>query len=731
MGWFDEQIRQRKNSDQQMFEDSFVRLAGAVLGRRAMEEMEEDYIVSSHALDEILKFYHLKPSDAPPSAMEIEEQIEYAMRPHGIMHRVIELEGQWYKDAFGPILAFEKETGKAVALIPKGLFGYNYIDSVTGKKITVNSHNMGNFMERGVTFYKPLPQKKLSMMNLLMYIRGTLAHGDRILVVVAALTVAIVNTLVPKLTWILTGPVLNRSNYGILNGMTIFLICVIISAHLFTTIKNLVLQRLTIKTDLSIRAAVMMRILSMPSSFFRKYSAGELSSRAESVNSICNMIINILLSTGLTGIMFVIYIAQVIDYAPTLMVPAVIVILGTSTVSFLSVRMQIAILRKKIELSAKQSGLSYSMLTGIEKIRLTGSEKRVFARWASVYAKEAECEYNPPFFLKISGVVSTAISLFGTVILYYFAAKAGIDSAQYIAFNVAYGMAMGAFSSLSDVALSIGQIKPLLEMANPILNEEPEVPENAERVTGVTGKIDVEHIYFRYDEKAPYVINDLSFKIRQGEYVAVVGTTGCGKSTLLRLLLGFEKPESGSIFYDGKDMSRLDLTSLRRGIGTVVQNGRLMAGSIYDNITLSCSAPTVEKAWKAAETAAIADDIRQMPMGMNTLVSENQSGFSGGQKQRILIARALASEPAVLFFDEATSALDNKNQKKVSDAIDKLNCTRIVIAHRLSTIKNCDRILVMDKGKIVEEGTYEKLIKGKGLFAELVDRQRLDNETDN
>jgi len=731
MGWFDEQIRQRKHSDQEMFEESFVRLAGAVLGKRAMEQMEEDYIVSSHALDDILRYFHYKPSPNPPSAMGIEEQIEYAMRPHGIMYRIIDLEDSWYKDSFGPILAFEEESGKAVALLPKGLSGYRFNDLTTGKKATVNSRNASRFMKKGVVFYRPFPQKKLSMKDLLLYIRGTLGHGDRILVGVAALAVAIVNTLVPKLTWILTGPVLNRSNSGILNGIAVFIVCVIISTHLFTAIRNLVTNRIKIKSDISIRSAVMMRILSMPSSFFRKHSAGELSSRAESVSGVCNMIVNIILSTGLTAVMFVIYLTQVIDFAPVLVVPAVVVIVCTTTVSFLSVKKQADILRNKIELSAKQLGLSYSMISGIEKIRLTGSEKRIFARWASLYAKEAEYEYNPPLFLKINGVISTAITLFGTVVLYYFAAYSGVEASQYIAFNMAYGMAMGAFSSLSDVALSIGQIQPLLEMANPLLNEEPEVPENAEIVTNVSGKIDVDHLYFRYNEQAPYVVRDLSFKIRPGEYIAIVGTTGCGKSTLMRLLLGFEKPEKGSIFYDGKDMSKLDLRSLRSKMGAVVQNGKLMAGSIYDNIMLSTSSPSIEKAWKAAATAAVADDIMQMPMGMNTLVSENQSGFSGGQKQRILIARALAPEPSILFFDEATSALDNKNQKNVSEAIDELKCTRIVIAHRLTTIKKCDRILVMNEGQIVEEGSYEQLIKKKGLFKELVERQRVDNETDN
>ncbi|MBR4320456.1 MAG: ATP-binding cassette domain-containing protein, partial [Oscillospiraceae bacterium] len=416
------------------------------------------------------------------------------------------------------------------------------------------------------------------------------------------------------------------------------------------------------------------------------------------------------------------------DFAPALVIPSFIIILTTVIFSTISSVVQIQISKKQMELNAKESGMTYSMISGIQKIKLAGAEKRFFARWLNLYADSAELIYAPPTFIKVNSVITTAISLISNIILYFLAVDSGIDQSNYYAFTASYGAVMGAFSSLAGTALSVGRIKPILDMAKPFLETEPEVADNKEIITKISGNIELNNIYFRYHENAPYIVNNMSLKIHSGEYVAIVGKTGCGKSTLMRLLLGFEKPEKGAIYYDGKDLNRLDLSSLRRKIGTVMQTGGLFQGDIYSNIVISAPHLTLEDAWEAAEKAGIAEDIRSMPMGMHTLISEGQGGISGGQKQRIMIARAIAPKPKILMFDEATSALDNKTQKQVSQALDAMGCTRIVIAHRLSTIKHCDRILVLDKGQIIEDGSYDELIAKGGYFAELVERQRLDTQ---
>ena len=343
-----------------------------------------------------------------------------------------------------------------------------------------------------------------------------------------------------------------------------------------------------------------------------------------------------------------------------------------------------------------------------------------------MYSKGAKLLYDPPMLLKVNTVLTTAISLIGTIVIYFAAVENGVSVAEYYAFNTAYGMVSGAFISLAGIALSAAQIKPILEMAKPILEAQPEVAEEKQVVERLMGGIELNNITFSYNENMPNVLDGVSLKISPGQYVAIVGKTGCGKSTLMRIMLGFEKPQRGAVYYDGKDLERIDLKSLRRNIGTVMQAGKLFTGDIYSNIVITNPRLTLDDAWEAAEMAGFADDIRSMPMGMFTLISEGQGGISGGQRQRLLIARAIAPKPRILMFDEATSALDNITQKTVSDSLEKLKCTRIVIAHRLSTIKQCDRIIVLDKGHIVEDGTYDELIENNGFFAELVERQRVE-----
>ena len=726
MGWFDEQIRQRKQNDDDVFADSFVNMAAAVLGSKVTGSLSDGSAAAKSAIDEILKYYHVKSREVPDNIKDTNEQLEYLMRPYGIMRRTVRLEKGWYRDAVGAMLGVMKESGRVVALIPAGFSGYCYIDPDSGKKIKINRRNQRLFDSEAIAFYKPFPLKKIGLGSVAKYIAETLSAADFALIALATLALSLIGMLSPKLNNILFAAVLPSGSVRLLLSIAVFTVSVSVSSLLISATKEMITARINTKMSVSVQAAAMMRIMSLPADFFKGYGSGDLSSRAAHISSLCNMLVSAVLTTGLTSAFSLIYISQIFIYAPVLVAPAIAVILATVAFSLISSFAQMRISKKQMELSAKESGMSYALISGIQKIKLAGAEKRAFARWGNLYAQNAKLTYNPPAFIKLNSVISLAISLIGNIVMYAAAVKSGVSVADYYAFGTAYGMVSGAFMSLAGMALTVAQIKPILETVQPFFNTVPEISEGKEVITRLSGGIELTNVSFRYNENMPLILDNMSLKIRPGQYVAIVGKTGCGKSTLMRLLLGFEKPQKGAVYYDGRDIERIDLKSLRRRIGVVMQNGKLFSGDIYSNIVISAPWLTQSDAWDAAEKAGIAEDIRRMPMGMNTIISEGSGGISGGQRQRLMIARAIAPKPKILMLDEATSALDNLTQKRVSESLDSLKCTRIVIAHRLSTIKQCDRILVLDGGKITEDGTYDELIAQNGVFAELVERQRLD-----
>ena len=719
MGWFDEQIKQRKLSDNQVLQDSFAKIADAVMGKRTFLHLD-DSIYTQDAMNQILKYYGCQTRELSKDISDFNEQLEYLCRPCGLMRRDIKLKKGFYEDAISPILAFDKETKLPVALIPGFTFGYMYLDN--GKNIKITSANESKFEENAITFYKPLPLRKITTFDLAKYGFATMSVNEIVFTLILMALISLVGLLIPEINYFLTSYVLQEKSYSLLLMTLGFLVCVNIGTLLFNTTKGILDERINTKMSVNVQAATMMRVLSLPANFFRQYSSGDLTTRVSYVSSLANTIMTTILSTGLTSLFSLVYITSIFEFAPTLVIPSLIITITSVAASLISTMVISTITLEKMKLSSKESGISYAMISGIQKIKLTGAEKRAFARWGNIYAKQAELTYKPQYIT----LLSTLISYIGTIVMYYVAFKSNVGVAEYFAFNSAYGMVSGGFASLASIVITVANIRPTLEMAKPILDAEPEIAEGKQVLTRIQGGIELCNVSFQYDQNSPLIIDNLSLKIRPGQYVAIVGKTGCGKSTLIRLLLGFEKAQKGAIYYDGKDINSIDLKSLRRKIGVVMQTGKLFMGDIFSNITISAPWLKLDDAWEAAEMAGIADDIRRMPMGMYTMISEGAGGISGGQRQRIMIARAIAPKPRILIFDEATSALDNITQKKVSEALDSLKCTRIVIAHRLSTIKHCDRILYLESGKIIEDGTYEELIAKNGKFAELVERQRLD-----
>ena len=658
MGWFDEQIRLRKLNDEVLLEESFLDMAGSVMGRQLQASLESNRIRTKNAIDAVLQSMNIRSRDIPDDIKELNDQLDYLLEPHGIMRRAVSLPPGWYKDAAGPMLMIYKEGSIPVAVVPGKINGYEYTDPVTLKTCRINDKTQNLFEETGLCFYKPFPQKKLGIKDLLIYMALSRSVSDHAMIFISGAILTAIGAIMPMLTKLAYGRVLKSGQMNMLIALTVYMICVSIGHLMFGTVSNMITQAVQTKQSVAIEAAVMMRILSLPASFFRKFSAGELFSRTQSISELCKQLASAILSTGVTSLFSLVYIVQIFHYTPALVVPALAITLVTLVFSVVSTLLNTAISRESMKLAAQENGMNYAMITGIQKIKLAGAEKRAFARWARLYSKESEYMYNPPMIIKMNSVISAAITLIGTVVMYSAAISSGVTYDNYVAFTASYGYISAAFMEISSIALIIAGIRPTIEMVAPILDQEPEATGGRQIVTRLGGNIELNHVSFRYSDAMPDVLDDLSIRIKSGEYVAIVGETGCGKSTLVRILLGFEKPRVGAVFYDGKDINSLDLRSLRRHIGVVMQNGKLLMGSIFENITISAPWLGMDDAWEAAEAAGIAQDIREMPMGMQTMISEGQGGISGGQKQRLLIARAIAPKPNILIFDEATSALD-------------------------------------------------------------------------
>ena len=652
-----------------------------------------------------------------------EEQLTGILRPRGIMMRDIHLVGEWWRECVGPLLGYAKD-GRLVALLPtKTGLSYQYRQK-DGSFRKVGRKEMADELKpQAITFTKALPLRPLGLKDLIYFTWSVVSGPNALLLIMCALVVILLGMFTPMANKLIFDTVIPTGDAVDLLPITGLLIGATVGTLLLTLTRNLYIIRVQHIVELHVQNAVMARTFLLSPTFFSKNSSGELSAKLNNVSVLCSLINENMVGPLLSVVLSIIYLVQVYIYGGQLLWPAIGVIVAQTIVIVLNYYRTVGVLQKHTERASKLSGLEYNLFAGIQKLKLTGSENRAFARWLDHYGEASRFIYNPAFTGRLYPALSALFSLGGTMLIFWFTLKNGVTTSDYIAFSSAFGMITASLVQFNNVLPNLSRIKPLLESVKPILEAVPEMEDKAPQVEDLFGGIEVSGLSFRYSEDGPLILDDLSLKIEPGEYVGIVGKSGCGKSTLMRLMLGFEKPLSGGIYYDNYDLSKVDKASLRRKIGCCLQSGSLFTGDLFHNITITAPWATHDDAWDALRMACLEDDVRRMPMGLHTVVSEGGGGFSGGQKQRLLIARALISKPDIIFFDEATSALDNISQKAVSDNLDELMCTRVVIAHRLSTIRHCDRIIVLDKGHIAEEGTFEELMANKSLFYEMAQRQ--------
>ena len=721
-----EQEGEREEDDRELAR-SAVHQLGAVLERERFTEESSSEIATG---DPLLAACQVVGSSIGVELRRPEwsdgmarDELDEISRASRVRMRRVALKGEWWRKDSGPLLGFLDDESP-VALLPKGTSSYTIVDPSSGTRDKVIGETASDLASFAYTFYPPFPDRPLGAWDLLKYSLQNL-RGDLLRVSLMGVAGGLLGALVPIVTKQIVDIAIPQAEGGLAIALALGLVVAAISAMLFEMVRQFAVLRIESKLDSGVQAAVWDRLLSLPTPFFRDYTAGDLAVRAMGINTIREMVTGATISSLLSAAFSVFSFAVIFYYSAELGLiaafMAAIIVVVTAAGGYLQLRYQ----RRETEMLGKVSSLVLQMLSGIAKLRVAGAEVRAFSVWSGQYsiqkanAAKAQSAANAlAVFNSVAGVL-TYMVIFATVA---YVLGGGVSTGEFVAFNTAFAQFLFASAGITAAFTTILQAAPFYERAKPILRTLPEVDTEKPDPGVLRGRVEINHVSFRYDPDGPLVLDDVSLRAEPGEFVAIVGPSGAGKSSLFRQLLGFEDAEAGSVFYDDHDLAGLNVQAVRRQLGVVLQNGNLMAGTIFQNIA-GVSALTMDQAWEAARMAGLDEDIEMMPMGMFTFLGQGSSAISGGQRQRLMIARAIASKPRILLFDEATSALDNRTQAIVSSSLDRLKATRIVIAHRLSTIMNADRIYVLQAGHMVQSGTYEELMAQEGPFKELAARQ--------
>jgi ATP-binding cassette subfamily C protein len=659
------------------------------------------------------------------------DPLEAIARASQLRTREVRLEGSWWRRDCGPLLARQRTSAGdlPIALLPVA-GGYTAYSPASGVTRRVDGVLAASLLPSAVAFSRPLPSGKLELMQLARFA----VHGRKrelSLAIGVGIAATLLSMLVPIGTAWIMDHAIPGADFELLWQIGLGLLAVVAGQALYRVSQGLVLLRLGVASEVETQSALWDRLLRLRPSFFRRFTSGDLQSRVMTVADVGRDITGNVLTSLFSAFLSLLNLGLLLYYSPKLALLAVGVALAVALATFsfgLALR---RLLQKLLELEGRFFGLEVQLLQGVAKLRVAGAEARAFAHWLSAYGRQLALLARALTIGDAARVFNLLVGPLSTVLLFGFALdmlrpEAGgapaLTLGSFLAFSAAFGAFLGGVTSLSDTVVEFLDTLAKARRIEPILNELPEVDERKADPGRLSGQIALEGVRFRYRADGPEVLTDVELNAEPGEFVALVGPSGSGKSTLLRILLGFETPSAGKVLYDGQDLASLDVLAVRRQLGVVLQNGRLNAGSIFENIG-GGSVISLDEAWAAAEDAGFADDVREMGMGMHTIVSEGGTNLSGGQRQRLLIARALATRPRLLLFDEATSALDNRTQAIVSHSLERLRVTRVVIAHRLSTIKRADRIYVLDGGRMVEHGTFAQLVRNDRLFARMMTRQ--------
>ncbi|MBC2906728.1 NHLP bacteriocin export ABC transporter permease/ATPase subunit [Streptomyces cupreus] len=648
------------------------------------------------------------------------ERVAIASR---VRTRAVRLDGRWWRDNVGPLVGHRALSGAPVALLwRRG--GYVAVHPATGRETPVEKANAEEFEPRAVMFYRPLPDRALSPLRLLRFsMRGT--GGDLTNLLLSGLVTVAIGALVPVATGKVLGQFVPKAQTGLIVQVCLAVMVSSVVAAAFMLLQNLTILRMEGRIEATLQPAVWDRLLRLPTKFFTERSTGELASAAMGISAIRRLLAGVGPTVAQSVTVGAMNLGLLLWYSVPMALAAIGMLVVIAAV-FLGLGLwQVRWQRRLVVLGNKLNNQAFQTLRGLPKLRVAAAENYAYAAWAAQFARSRELQQKVGRIKNLTTVLGAVYLPLCTLLMFMLLAgpaRGSMSAAAFLTFNTSVTMLLTSVTQITGAFVSAVAALPLFEEIKPVLDATPEVRTASTRPGPLTGALEARRLSFRYSDDGPLVLDDVSFSVRQGEFVAIVGPSGCGKSTLLRLLIGFDKPVSGSVLYDGQDLAALDQSAVRRQCGVVLQHAQPFTGSILD-VICGTEPYTPEEAMAAAEMAGLAEDIKRMPMGLHTIVS-GSGAISGGQRQRLMIAQALIRRPRILFFDEATSALDNETQRTVIESTRALNATRIVIAHRLSTVLDADRVIVMEDGKVAQEGAPAELLADTGgRLHELVRRQ--------
>ncbi len=674
----------------------------------------------------------IMPQAASEDMSRINDPIEPIARASKLRYRKILFSPEWWKRDSGPLVAFLGEERKPVALLPHGT-GYHIVDPEKRQREPLTHELREQIHANAFMFYRPLKTKVEGVVDLLRFSsRGKV--GDMLFIVLMGTISTLLGMVVPRATGALVDAAIPSADRMYVYQLAMVLTAASIGAAIFTFLQAMTTVRMTSLTELVVQSALWDRLLKFSPRFFRFYSSGDLQTRVNAVSEVSRELSAATLKPLFSGVLSLLNFLLLWYYSWDLAKIAIWIGLAVLLIIMVVGHFVRKLSIKQLHVEGEYHGLVIQMIGGVGKIRVSGSEQRATNYWLSKYSQQLRLILQIQRLKDIVTVVHQVLPPIASAILFWKAVdltiglpvgdEARISMGEFLVFNTAFVLYLSGWSDLSSALVEVLDNAAKGERIKPLLEEQSEVKDDASDPGRLKGNIRLENIMFRYTKDGPLILDNVSCEVNPGEYIAFVGASGSGKSTLLRIILGFETSDSGRVLYDGQDLGGLDVLAVRRQIGSVLQNGRLNAGSIIENISNNARLTHTE-IWEAVADAGLTEDIENMPMGLHTVVSEGGFNLSCGQRQRLLIARALAIRPRIVMFDEATSALDNKTQAVVSKSLDRRKVTRVVIAHRLSTIRQADRIYVLDRGGIVQQGSFDELSREEGLFRDLMIRQMI------